>query len=70
MAVAVETSGPAFRAGEPKAPFQTPLDYAELTRNSYVVTADGQRFLLPAPVEGAGRPRFTVVLDWTAELRK
>ncbi len=68
MAVPVETSGSTFRAGEPKALFQTSRDYAQLTRNSYVVTADGQRFLLPVPLAGAGPPPFTVVLDWTADL--
>ena len=69
-AVAVEVSGKAFRAGEPKTLFQTPLSYTEYTRNSYVATADGQRFLLPNPVKGTGPGPFTLVLDWAADLGK
>jgi hypothetical protein len=40
-------------------------------RAQYDVTADGQRFLLNVPVaETPGFPAITVVLNWTAGLRK
>jgi eukaryotic-like serine/threonine-protein kinase len=70
MAVAVGASGSAFGAGEPRALFQTPLTYSEFTRNSYVATADGRRFLLASPVKKGGPAPFTVVLDWAADLGK
>jgi Tol biopolymer transport system component len=70
LAVAVDASGSAFRAGEPRALFRTRLSYSELTRNSYVVTADGQRFLFVNPVTARGPSPFTLVLDWAADLGK
>jgi hypothetical protein len=36
----------------------------------YEVTADGQRFLIITPVEEASPSPFTVVLNWTAGLRR
>jgi len=68
MAVALEAAGSTFRAAEPRPLFQTPLSFEELTRGSYDVSADGQRFLLLVPGDGDGPAPFTVVLDWTAGL--
>ena len=70
MAVAVETGGKAFRAGEAKALFETSLNHADVVRNRYVVSADGQQFLLAIPMQEGGPVPFTVVLDWTADLEK
>ena len=39
-------------------------------RFDYQPTADGQRFLVTAPVAGAATPPITVVLNWQAGLRK
>jgi hypothetical protein len=39
-------------------------------RHQYDVTRDGQRFLLNVTTEQASTPSITVVLDWTAALRK
>jgi Tol biopolymer transport system component len=39
-------------------------------RAQYDVTRDGQRFLLNVPVEDAPTPPITVVLNWTAGLKK
>jgi hypothetical protein len=38
-------------------------------RQSYAVSADGQRFLLNTSLE-AGSPPMTVVLNWPALLKK
>ena len=54
MAVAVKT-GATFEADAPRALFQTELSVAAL-RQSYAVSADGQRFLLNTPLEGERPP--------------
>jgi Tol biopolymer transport system component len=70
-AVPVTTDGATFSAGtphplfnvevpEPNPPF--PTDYA--------VTADGQRFLVNTIVDQPTRPALTVILNWTADLKK
>jgi Tol biopolymer transport system component len=72
MAVPVTTES-GFRAGTPSALFLTDLDPNGLGisgRNQYVVTADGERFLLNQPRPGAASPPVTVLLNWTAALRK
>jgi hypothetical protein len=35
----------------------------------YDVAADGQRFLVLAPIEEADRPSMTVVVNWQAGLK-
>jgi hypothetical protein len=72
MAVPVTTEG-AFRAGAPSALFPTDLDSNGLGisgHNQYVITAGGDRFLLNQPRPGAVSPPVTVLLNWTAALRK
>jgi Tol biopolymer transport system component len=70
-AVPVTTDGATFGAGtshalfdvevpEPNPPY--PTDYA--------VTADGQRFLVNTVVDQPTRPALTVILNWTADLKK
>ena len=70
-AVPVTTDGATFSAGtshalfdvevpEPNPPY--PTDYA--------VTADGQRFLVNTVVDQPTRPALTVILNWTADLKK
>ena len=39
-------------------------------RAQYDVTRDGQRFLLNVPVEDAASSLITIVLNWTAALKK
>jgi Tol biopolymer transport system component len=36
----------------------------------YLVTADGQRFLINAPAEAASQTPINVVMNWTADLKK
>jgi Tol biopolymer transport system component len=70
-AVPVTTDGATFSAGtshalfdvevpEPNPPY--PTDYA--------VTADGQRFLVNTVVDQPTHPALTVILNWTANLKK
>jgi serine/threonine protein kinase len=61
MAVGIATN-PVFRAGLPKALFQAPSRYWD-------ITPDGKRFLFAVPTE-QGQVPFTVLLNWQAELKK
>jgi serine/threonine protein kinase len=45
------------------------VDHA-YTRNQYVVTKDGQRFLINQPADGESASSITVVLNWTARLKR
>ena len=38
--------------------------------NRYTVTGDGQRFLVNSPVEEVSQTPISVVLNWTAALKK
>jgi Tol biopolymer transport system component len=40
------------------------------TRNQYVVSADGNRFLINQPPSGAGQPPITIVVNWPALLKR
>ncbi|HXM51436.1 MAG TPA: protein kinase [Pyrinomonadaceae bacterium] len=71
MAVQVKT-GATFETGVPTPLFQTGVNPTTSTnaRNNYVVAADGQRFLVNNIVpESASKP-ITVILNWTAQLKK
>jgi hypothetical protein len=59
------------RAGEPRALFavEVPEPFAPF-QTDYVVTADGQRFLVNTLAEQPTRPSLTVNLNWTAGLKK
>jgi len=61
MSVPVDRGSLEF--GTPKPLFQTPLESPSLMSAQYVVTRNGQRFLLAVPA-GTMAP-ITVVLDWT-----
>ncbi len=67
MAVAVKI-GATFEADVPRALFQTELDVTA-QRQSYAVSADGQRFLLNTSLEAGSAPR-TVVLNWPTLLER
>jgi eukaryotic-like serine/threonine-protein kinase len=73
--IAVEiTAGTIFRAGTPKRLFQAPSNrsiYAYAPAfSTWDVAADGTRFLMPAPAAASSPSPFTVVLNWTALLKK
>jgi Tol biopolymer transport system component len=63
MAVDVRTDGTAFQAGVPRPLFETDLDQ-RILRNHYVVSADGQRFLVIVPAAQGSVTPLTVVVNW------
>ena len=67
MAVTVK-AGATFEAATPRPLFETTLDLTQF-RQSYAISADGQRFLLNAPIE-TDAPPLTVVLNWQALLKR
>jgi serine/threonine protein kinase/Tol biopolymer transport system component len=69
MAVAVEPGAPA-KFSLPHELFDTPLGPPFPTRNRYVVTRDGQRFLFVSPQSEGQVEATTVVLDWLGRLRR
>jgi eukaryotic-like serine/threonine-protein kinase len=70
MAVAVRTR-PTFEPGAVTPLFKTPLSTSvNAFRWDYVPSGDGQRFVMKIPTEGATPPSITVVLNWTALLKK
>jgi Tol biopolymer transport system component/predicted Ser/Thr protein kinase len=68
MAVDIQLT-PAFRVGTPKELFQTRIAGVSSGRNAYVVSNDGNRFLIVTPPE-AGISAPTVIVNWHALLRK
>ena len=70
MAVAVNTAAGQFQAGTPKLLFKAHLIPQGILRNTYVVSPDGQRFLLLEPATGGNPSPITVVLNWPALLTK
>ncbi len=72
MAVAVKTES-TFLPGGSSRLFQTrlnPLPIPAGTRNRYVVSPDGQQFLVRQPPEGRPMLPITIVVNWQADLRK
>ena len=69
MAVPVE-AGAAFRVGTPVKLFDAVLTRNEISRNRYVATSDGQRFLLNLPLESNRIGVFDLVLNWTEALAR
>ena len=74
MAVEVK-AGSAFEVGVPKPIFDTHfrMDFSRgvlSSRDTYAVSSDGQRFLAIALTEGSASPPLTVVLNWTADLKR
>jgi Tol biopolymer transport system component len=63
-------SGASFEAGVPSALFEFRSGNATVTVAPYTVTADGQRFLLNTVVDESGGAPLTVVINWTAELKR
>ncbi|MGA7961971.1 MAG: protein kinase [Candidatus Acidiferrales bacterium] len=68
MSVKVNTAAASFQAGIPQPLFQAQLVEGLFWRNRYVVTADGQQFLMLSPTSSGANP-ITVVLNWPALLK-
>ena len=62
--------GPPFQVGVPKPLFETRVPTITDFRNHYVVTADGQRFLINSMTEARGTTPIDVVKNWTALLKR
>jgi len=69
MAVEVKGGSSRFEAGVARPLFPIHTTEFAVDRNHYAVAADGQRFLVNSVEEAASVP-ITVVLNWTAELRR
>jgi Tol biopolymer transport system component len=67
MAVSVQANS-TFQAGQPQPLFEPRVFGAPII--PYTVSADGKRFLVNTPTEGAESSPVTVILNWTAELKK
>jgi eukaryotic-like serine/threonine-protein kinase len=72
MAVEVNTDSSQLQVGVPKPLFQAQLLVTGVFwRNRYVVSADGQRFLMLAPAGGtAPSAPLTVVVNWLADVKR
>lgn len=74
MAVSIESKGTSLQFSNPTPLFETrlPNGFAAVTgfRQQYDVTADGQRFLMNTTPRQAAEVPITVVLNWTAGLKK
>jgi len=68
IAVDVNTSGNAIHLGGPHALFQTIGIQREW--GPFAVTADGKKFLINSGNQKEGSDPFTLMLNWTAELKK
>jgi eukaryotic-like serine/threonine-protein kinase len=68
MAAAVNDKGANFEVGAVKPLFEA--RFVTGGRNQYAVSADGQRFLINTVPEQAASAPITVVLNWTAGLKK
>ena len=61
--------GARLETGAPQVLFGTPDQAPEAGAPRYCVTGDGKRFIFPEPVEEGNKP-FTIVLNWTAGLKR
>lgn len=62
--------GATFEASNPKPLFGTRVLSSTEFRNHYVPTADGQRFLINSMLEETSGTAITVVVNWTADLKR
>ena len=69
MSVKTNTVAGPFQLGIPQPLFQAQLVQGLLWRNRYVVSADGQQFLMLSPTNNGTNP-ITVVLNWPALLER
>jgi serine/threonine protein kinase/Tol biopolymer transport system component len=69
-AVPVVDAQGAFATGTPTALFEIPFEPSNVNSYPYDVSRDGQRFLVITPPQEAKETPITVVLNWTAALKK
>ena len=63
------TPGATLATGVPRALFQTPAQ-VEPDMDQYAVTGDGKKFIFLEPLEQEDAKPITVVLNWTARLKR
>ena len=68
MSVEVK-GGPSLETNAPRIVFQTPLRVDPISAAQYVAAGDGEKFLFGEPV-GEGSKPITIVLNWTAGLKR
>jgi len=61
---------PSFQAGVPKPLFDTRVLTFTDFRNHYVVTSDGQRFLINSITQERSTTPIDIVKNWTALLKQ
>jgi hypothetical protein len=66
MAVEVKTIWSGFEPGVPKLLFES----VSAGLYDFAVSGDGQRFLIPVPVEEGSSAPITVVLNWTIDVKR
>jgi Tol biopolymer transport system component/predicted Ser/Thr protein kinase len=69
-AVEIQATGPRFEAATPRELFEIHDLQPEVRRNRYVVTRDGQRFLVLTVPQGVDSSPLTVVVNWQSQLPK
>ncbi|MDX6383453.1 MAG: eukaryotic-like serine/threonine-protein kinase [Blastocatellia bacterium] len=70
-AVEVTTDAASFSTGATKILFETRISKGEdRAGDQYSVTSDGQRFLVNTVAQQGGNAPITVVLNWTADLKR
>jgi Tol biopolymer transport system component len=68
MAVDVQADAQSFKLGVPHALFDARLDARLATNAFYAVYKDGNRFLVPVPLEES--PPIHVIVNWTAAVKR
>jgi eukaryotic-like serine/threonine-protein kinase len=66
VAVSITDGGKQIAPAKPTVLFQTNLTVGGGKEHGYAVSRDGQRFLLPIPIEKRAPP-ITILLNWTTE---
>ena len=73
MVVDVNEEGNSFTASSPRALFDmrvATITFSPFSISTYEVARDGQRFLVNTQVEESAPSSLTVVMNWTAGLKK
>ena len=68
MAVPIQP-GPVLQIGEPEKLFAVPLEESGFIQARMVASADARRFLVNTPEQVSQDEGFSVVTNWTADLR-
>lgn len=68
MSVTFDPAGGSALIGEPRELFTVPPPSTDFAFNTYVVTPDGQRFLVAMPAQSNEQPPINVVLNWEGRI--